>query len=76
MMLIHQAPPTAKGVHFVTLGDEHELFINIVVRPHIWVRYEEVLKKSRFLFVAGKVERQGIVTNVVADKIQPLGRMV
>lgn len=76
MILVHQAPPTAKGVHFVTLGDEHELFINVVMRPHVWVRYEEVLKKSRFLLVEGKVERQGMVTNVVADKIHPLGRMV
>jgi DNA polymerase III alpha subunit len=57
MMLVHQAPPTAKGVHFVTLGDEHELFITIVVRHYIRVRYERALWESRLLIVDGTVER-------------------
>ena len=31
-ILVHQAPPTAKGHHFITLEDE-DGFINIIVRP-------------------------------------------
>jgi error-prone DNA polymerase len=74
MIVVHQAPPTAKGFHFVTLEDE-EGFLNIVVRPDVYVRYRKVLRESSFLIVEGYVEKQGIVTNVVAREIRPLVRM-
>jgi DNA polymerase III alpha subunit len=74
MIVVHQAPPTAKGFHFVTLEDE-EGFLNIVVRPDVFMRYRKVLRDSSFLIVDGYVERQGIVTNVIAREIRPLARM-
>jgi hypothetical protein len=34
MAVVHQSPPTAKGMHFLTLEDESG-FINVVVRPQV-----------------------------------------
>jgi error-prone DNA polymerase len=71
MLLIHQAPPTAKGHHFVTLEDEHG-FINVVVRPAIYTRYREVLRESVLFIVEGQVQKQGNVVNLVALHLSPL----
>jgi error-prone DNA polymerase len=71
MIVVHQAPPTAKGFHFITLEDE-EGFLNIVVRPDVYVRFRKVVRGAAFLIVEGVVERQGLVTNVVAQVIRSL----
>lgn len=68
MMLIHQAPPTAKGFHFVTLEDEFG-FINVIVRPDVYVRYRRVLREAVFMQVAGRVQREGRVTNVLVSSL-------
>ena len=64
-VVVHQAPPTAKGFHFVTLEDEHG-FINVIVRPAVYARFRRVLRAQPVLVVAGTVEREGAVTNVLA----------
>jgi error-prone DNA polymerase len=71
MVVVHQAPPTAKGFHFITLEDESG-FLNIVVRPDVYVRFRKVVRGTAFLLVEGVIERQGIVANVVAQVIRPL----
>jgi error-prone DNA polymerase len=65
MLLIHQAPPTAKGFHFVTLEDEFG-FVNVIVRPDIYVRYRRVLRGALFLEVQGELQREGSVVNLLA----------
>jgi error-prone DNA polymerase len=35
LAVVHQAPPTAKGYHFITLEDSEGL-INVVVRPAVY----------------------------------------
>lgn len=71
MVVVHQSPPTAKGMHFITLEDEFG-FINAVVRPPIYTRYRDVIRGAAFLAIAGVIERRGSVINLLVDRISPL----
>jgi error-prone DNA polymerase len=70
-VLVHQAPPTAKGHHFVTLEDE-DGFINVIVRPDVYAQYRRILRESPLLIVEGKVQRHGGVTNLIARAVSAL----
>ncbi|MBK9053438.1 MAG: DNA polymerase III subunit alpha [Chloroflexi bacterium] len=65
LVVVHQAPPTAKGFHFITLEDERGM-VNVVVRPRVYAQFRRLLHQERVLWVTGVVERQGTVVNVVA----------
>jgi error-prone DNA polymerase len=65
LVVVHQAPPTAKGFHFITLEDELGM-VNVVVRPRVYAQFRRLLHQERVLWVTGVVERQGAVVNVVA----------
>lgn len=65
LVAVHQAPPTAKGYHFITLEDEYGL-IDIIVRPDVYQQYAGILRTSSFLAVAGVLQRSGAMLNVVA----------
>lgn len=69
--VMHQAPPTAKGFHFITLEDE-EGFMNVIVRPHVYARYRKPIRHLPLLMVEGKVQREGAVTNVICHKASML----
>jgi error-prone DNA polymerase len=71
LVVVHQAPPTAKGHHFVTLEDEDNL-INVVVRPAVYAQYRRTLHTVPLLIVEGIVQRNGGVTNLLALKIAVL----
>lgn len=66
-----QSPPTAKGFWFLTLEDEFGL-INVIIRPDIATRYRRVWRGSPLLAVWGRVQRQGAVVNVLAQRPWPL----
>jgi hypothetical protein len=75
---VHQAPPTAKGHHFVTLEDAEGL-INAVVRPAVVTQIKKLpfrhgygLNDWPFVLVEGIVKRNGDVVNILATSIQPL----
>lgn len=67
-----QRPSTASGITFVNLEDEHGL-INVICSPGVWSRHRQVARGSSALIVRGTLERspEG-VTNLVADRIEPL----
>ncbi len=65
-----QRPATASGITFVNLEDETGL-INVVVSKGCWARYR-TQARAPALLVRGKLEQVEGVTNVVADKIEPL----
>jgi error-prone DNA polymerase len=65
LVVVHQAPPTAKGFHFITLEDESGL-IDVIIRPHIYERYRHIWRRSWLLLVSGQVQREGEVVNVLA----------
>ena len=69
--VIHQAPPTAKGHHFITLEDE-DGFINVIARPDVYAKYRKVFRESPLLIVAGEVQHQGAVVNLIAEEAVPL----
>jgi error-prone DNA polymerase len=69
-----QRPATASGTVFVNLEDETGL-INVICSPGLWKRYRLVARTSPAMLVRGKLERADGVTNVVADRLEPLPLM-
>ena len=71
LLVIHQAPGTAKGHHFLTLEDEHGL-MDAVLRPKTYDRHRRLLQDARLLLVHGTFQRAGHVTSILADTLRPL----
>jgi error-prone DNA polymerase len=68
LVVVHQAPPTAKGHHFLTLEDNEGL-TNVVVRPAVYTQYWRTLHTAPLLIVEGIVQRNGEVTNLLARRV-------
>jgi error-prone DNA polymerase len=66
-----QRPATASGITFLNLEDETGL-INVVVSRGCWARYRRIANGVPALIVRGKLEQVEGVTNVVADRLEPL----
>ncbi len=66
-----QRPATASGVTFFGLEDETGL-INVVVSPGCWEFHRKVARGAAALLIRGRVERQGEVVNIAAERLQPL----
>jgi error-prone DNA polymerase len=71
LVVVHQAPPTAKGYHFVTLEDSEGL-INVVVRPAVYAQYRRTLHTAPLLIVEGVVQRTDGVSNLLALRVTAL----
>ncbi|WP_308221760.1 error-prone DNA polymerase [Georgenia sp. EYE_87] len=70
-----QRPGTASGITFLSLEDETGL-LNVVCSAGLWAKYRLVARTSAALVVRGTLERADGVTNLVADKIEPLSLVV
>ena len=46
--------------------------INVIVRPQVYGRYQKIIRSSRLLLVAGTVQQEGGVTNLLAQNIAAL----
>jgi error-prone DNA polymerase len=68
LVLVRQRPGTASGVVFVTLEDEFGI-ANLVVWPKVFEAHRRIVMGSRLLGVAGKVQREGIVIHLVAERL-------
>jgi error-prone DNA polymerase len=66
-----QRPATASGITFLNLEDETGL-VNVVCRKDVWTRHRRVARESAALVVRGTLERVDGVTNIVAERIEPL----
>jgi error-prone DNA polymerase len=66
-----QRPATAGGTTFLNLEDETGL-INVVVSKGCWLRHRVVARTAPALLVRGRLERAEGVTNVVAERLEPL----
>ncbi|HEY4547740.1 MAG TPA: error-prone DNA polymerase [Pedomonas sp.] len=71
IVLMRQRPQTAKGVLFVTLEDETGI-ANLVVWPTVYEANRRTLLAARLLAVRGRVQREGEVVHVVAQKVADL----
>ena len=74
LLVVHQAPPTAKNFHFLTLEDEAGM-INIVVRPRVYRRFRRIIRTAHLLVVAGTMQHEASVINVLASHFAQLDRV-
>jgi error-prone DNA polymerase len=74
-----QRPQSAGGVMFITLEDETGV-INLIVWERVWSRARRIANGARFLEVHGVLQKEGLVTHVVArqllDRTHMLGTLV
>jgi error-prone DNA polymerase len=68
VVLIRQRPGSAKGVVFVTIEDETGN-ANLIVWPHKMERYRRQVLGAHLMGVEGRLQREGIVTHVIAERV-------
>jgi len=68
LVLVRQRPGTASGVVFVTIEDEHGI-ANLVVWPKVFEDHRRVVMGARLLGVQGRVQREGLVIHLVAERL-------
>jgi error-prone DNA polymerase len=71
LVLVRQRPGTAKGVVFLTLEDETGI-ANIVVWRDAFEANRRLVMGASFLLVQGKLQREGEVIHLVAEKFTDL----
>lgn len=67
LVLVRQRPGTASGIVFITLEDETGI-ANIVVFKHLFNKYRKEILQSKLLMIEGKLQIEGEVIHVVAQK--------
>ena len=68
LVLVRQRPGSAKGVIFMTLEDEIGI-ANAVIWPDVFERYRKLVLRASFLAIAGRVQKEGLVIHLVADRL-------
>jgi error-prone DNA polymerase len=68
LVLVRQKPGSAKGVMFMTLEDETGV-VNVVVWPSLYERQRRVALGARLMAVNGKIQREGEVVHLVAQRM-------
>lgn len=74
LVITRQRPGTASGVIFLTLEDDTGVS-NIVVWPKTFEKFRKSVMAGRLLRISGRLQREGIVTHVIAyhiDDCSPL----
>ncbi|MEY2435631.1 MAG: error-prone polymerase, partial [Acidimicrobiaceae bacterium] len=66
-----QRPATASGTTFLNLEDETGL-INVVCSKGCWARFRRVARSAPAMLIRGRLERSEGVTNVIAERLDPL----
>src|SRR6185437_6685784 len=75
MVLVRQRPPTANGVCFATIEDEHG-FMDLGLWKDVFEEYREVFLNNCFITVTAKVQHEGATVSLIASKIEPLFKTV
>ncbi|HEX2112821.1 MAG TPA: error-prone DNA polymerase, partial [Alphaproteobacteria bacterium] len=68
LVIVRQQPGTAHGVIFMTLEDETGI-ANLIVWPSVMERYRRIVLGARLVLAEGKLQREGLVIHVVADRL-------
>ena len=71
LVITRQRPGTASGVIFITLEDETGV-CNIVVWSRIYERFRTAVIGGRLLRVTGRLERDGQVIHLIAERIEDI----
>ncbi len=69
LVLVRQKPGSAKGVCFITLEDETGV-ANLVIWPKLFEHSRAIIMSARLLVVYGRVQSDGRVIHVVADRLE------
>jgi single-strand DNA-binding protein len=75
IVLCRQRPGTAKGVIFLTLEDETGT-ANIVVWANVYERFRRAVIAGRCLRITGRLQREGDVVHVVAERIEDISALL
>jgi len=75
LVVCRQRPGTAKGVIFVTLEDETGT-ANIIVWAKTFERFRRAVIAGRCLKVTGRLQRDGDVVHVVAEKVEDISPLL
>lgn len=75
LVITRQRPGTASGVIFLTLEDQTATS-NIVVWPSMFEKARKTVMAGRLLRVRGKLQREGIVTHIIANQIDDLSHLL
>jgi len=75
LIITRQRPGTASGVIFLTLEDGTGVS-NIVVWPNMFEKRRKAVMAGRLLKIRGKLQREGIVTHVIANQIEDLSYLL
>lgn len=70
-----QRPGTAGGITFLNLEDETGM-LNIVCAEPMWRRFRRVGRNANAMVIRGRIEHNEGVTNLVADRLEPLSTVV
>jgi error-prone DNA polymerase len=72
LVVVHQAPPTAKGVHFLTMEDELGL-LDVVLWPQVYRHHRAVIRAAPLLRIHGTVQRSGDTVSLLGRQVVPAG---
>ncbi|KPP86004.1 MAG: error-prone DNA polymerase [Rhodobacteraceae bacterium HLUCCO07] len=75
LVITRQRPGTASGVIFLTLEDETGV-ANVMVWRKIYETFRKAVIAGRLLCVTGRIEREGQVTHLIAERIEDLSPML
>jgi error-prone DNA polymerase len=75
LVLVRQRPGSAKGIMFITLEDETGI-ANIVVWPSVFEANRALILSARMIAVRGRVQREGEVIHVVAERLEDLSPLL
>ncbi len=75
LVICRQRPGTARGVIFVSIEDETGV-ANIVIWAGVFDRFRRAVVAGRCLKVTGRLQRDGAVVHVIADRIEDLSPLL
>jgi DNA polymerase III alpha subunit len=75
LVITRQRPGSAGGVTFVTMEDETG-YVNLIVWNRVAIEQRAPLLESRLLEVHGKLQREGDVQHVIAQRLTNLSSML
>lgn len=70
MTLIKQAPPSAKGMVFITLEDENG-FINLAFAPKTYRKFHQLIEGCGFLCISGKLQKASNYHSILVERVHP-----
>lgn len=68
LVLVRQAPPSAKGMVFLTLEDEYG-FINLAFSPPTYAKLHSSVESRAFLCAKGKLQKAGSYHSILINQV-------